>query len=47
MKTLTLIRHAKSSWDDPAVSDKERPLNRRGDILKLDMPSEIDNRGDE
>lgn len=30
MKTLTIIRHAKSSWDDPAVSDKERPLNRRG-----------------
>jgi phosphohistidine phosphatase len=30
MKTLTLIRHAKSSWDDPTVSDKERPLNRRG-----------------
>jgi phosphohistidine phosphatase len=30
LKTLTIIRHAKSSWDDPAVSDKERPLNRRG-----------------
>jgi phosphohistidine phosphatase len=30
MKTLFLIRHAKSSWDDPALSDEERPLNDRG-----------------
>ena len=30
MKTLFLIRHAKSSRDDPAVPDKERPLNERG-----------------
>ena len=30
MKTLFLIRHAKSSWDDPAVPDQERPLNDRG-----------------
>lgn len=30
MKTLFLIRHAKSSRDDPALSDKERPLNDRG-----------------
>jgi phosphohistidine phosphatase len=27
---LTLIRHAKSSWDDRGVSDFERPLNARG-----------------
>ena len=30
MKTLTLLRHAKSSWDDPAARDFDRPLNRRG-----------------
>ena len=31
MKTLTLLRHAKSSWDDPGLADHERPLNRRGE----------------
>jgi phosphohistidine phosphatase len=30
MKTLFLIRHAKSSWDDSAVPDKDRLLNDRG-----------------
>jgi phosphohistidine phosphatase len=35
MKTLFLIRHAKSSWDDPALADKDRPLNDRG---KRDAP---------
>ena len=30
MKTLTLIRHAKSSWDDETLDDKARPLNERG-----------------
>jgi phosphohistidine phosphatase len=29
-KRLTLLRHAKSSWDDPALPDRERPLNPRG-----------------
>ncbi len=29
-KRLLLIRHAKSSWDDPALSDHERPLAPRG-----------------
>ena len=29
MKTLTLLTHAKSSWDAPA-SDFDRPLNKRG-----------------
>ena len=31
MKTLYLFRHAKSSWDDPALDDFERPLNERGE----------------
>jgi phosphohistidine phosphatase len=30
MKTLHLIRHAKSCWDDPTLSDIDRPLNKRG-----------------
>jgi phosphohistidine phosphatase len=30
MKTLFLIRHAKSSWADPALPDKDRPLGDRG-----------------
>jgi len=30
MKTLYLLRHAKSSWDDPELSDFDRPLNNRG-----------------
>jgi phosphohistidine phosphatase len=30
MKTLTLVRHAKSSWGDPALADRDRPLNERG-----------------
>ena len=30
MKTLHLIRHAKSSWKDPGLTDIERPLNGRG-----------------
>lgn len=36
MKTLILIRHAKSSWDDAGLSDFERPLNERG---KKDAPA--------
>jgi phosphohistidine phosphatase len=30
MKTLLLLRHAKSSWKDPDLSDHDRPLNKRG-----------------
>ena len=30
MKTLLLLRHAKSSWDDASLPDFERPLNKRG-----------------
>jgi phosphohistidine phosphatase len=30
MKRLYLLRHAKSSWDDPSVADHERPLAPRG-----------------
>ncbi len=30
MLTLSLLRHAKSSWDDPALADHDRPLSKRG-----------------
>jgi phosphohistidine phosphatase len=30
MKTLYLLRHAKSSWDDQNLADFDRPLNERG-----------------
>lgn len=29
-RTLILTRHAKSSWDSPALDDHARPLNKRG-----------------
>ncbi|MFO1417794.1 MAG: histidine phosphatase family protein [Methylotetracoccus sp.] len=35
MKQLFVIRHAKSSWSDPSLSDRDRPLNKRG---KHDAP---------
>ncbi len=31
MKKLTLLRHAKSGWDDPVARDFDRPLNTRGE----------------
>ena len=30
MKQLHLIRHVKSSWDDPSLGDHQRPINARG-----------------
>jgi len=35
MKTLYLVRHAKSSWKEPHLADIDRPLNKRG---KRDAP---------
>lgn len=35
MKTLYLVRHAKSSWKDMSLADRDRPLNKRG---KRDAP---------
>lgn len=35
MKTLLLLRHAKSSWKDSDLDDHDRPLNKRG---KRDAP---------
>src|SRR5690348_2545492 len=30
MHTLYLLRHAKSSWTDPTLADRDRPLASRG-----------------
>ncbi|MGR3493424.1 MAG: SixA phosphatase family protein, partial [Shimia sp.] len=30
MNRLILMRHAKSSWDHPDLTDHDRPLNERG-----------------
>lgn len=35
MKTLLVLRHAKSSWENSGLGDHERPLNERG---KVDAP---------
>lgn len=37
MKTLFLVRHAKSSWDDTSLPDRDRPLADRGrrDVAKM------------
>ncbi len=51
MQRLVVMRHAKSSWKDPTLSDHQRPLNRRGrksaaaiaeELARLDwLPSRI------
>ncbi|CAH2599209.1 Phosphohistidine phosphatase SixA [Rhodovastum atsumiense] len=37
MRQLLLMRHAKSSWDDPKLSDHARPLNARGRLAAATM----------
>ena len=45
MKTLILIRHAKSSWDVAGQSDSERPLNERGKNDAPEMAKRLKERG--
>ena len=45
MKTLLLIRHAKSSWNDPDVDDFDRPLNKRGKQNAPEMAYRLTLRG--
>lgn len=44
MKTLILVRHAKSSWAEIGLSDFERPLNDRGKKDAPEMAKRIANR---
>jgi phosphohistidine phosphatase len=45
MKTLILIRHAKSSWETAGLSDFERPLNERGKKDAPEMARRLKERG--
>jgi phosphohistidine phosphatase len=45
MKTLTILRHAKSSWKDSSLSDHDRPLNKRGERDAPIMASRIHQAG--
>ena len=44
MKTLYLIRHAKSSWDFPDLPDYERPLGKRGEKNAPEMGRRLNSR---
>jgi phosphohistidine phosphatase len=45
MKRLHLLRHAKSSWDDPALADHDRPLAPRGRRAAEAMAQHLRNEG--
>jgi len=45
MLTLSLLRHAKSSWSDPRLKDFERPLNDRGESAAPRMGAFMARRG--
>ncbi|HWK34458.1 MAG TPA: histidine phosphatase family protein [Hyphomicrobium sp.] len=45
MLTLLLLRHAKSSWDNPALADFDRPLAKRGQKAAPRMGAEIETLG--
>src|SRR5271163_4852142 len=41
MRQLLLMRHAKSSWDDPKLPDHARPLNARGRLAAASIGGEM------
>ncbi len=45
MLTLTMLRHAKSSWGDPLLRDKDRPLNARGKTQARQIGSHLTQQG--
>jgi phosphohistidine phosphatase len=45
MKILTLVRHAKSSWGDSALTDRQRPLNARGERDAPEMGKRVAQHG--
>ena len=45
MKTLLLLRHAKSAWSDPRLDDHARPLNARGERSARAMADHLASRG--
>ena len=46
MKILYLLRHAKSSWNNPGLGDKQRPLNSRGKQNAPQMGERFKSRGE-
>ena len=44
VKTILLLRHAKSAWSDPQLDDHERPLSRRGEQAAKAMAHHIERR---
>jgi phosphohistidine phosphatase len=46
MKRLTLLRHAKSSWDDATLDDFDRPLAPRGRRSAPEMGRRLKSRGE-
>ncbi len=45
MLQLMLLRHAKSSWDDKKLDDRDRPLSRRGRVAAQAMGRVMQDRG--
>ena len=41
MKTLHLLRHAKSDWSDNSLADHDRPLNKRGKHARLAVAEHV------
>jgi phosphohistidine phosphatase len=46
VKTFYIMRHAKSSWDYPALDDYDRPLNKRGERDATRMASWLSQQSD-
>ena len=44
-KQLLLVRHAKSDWDNPKLSDFDRPLNSRGEKNAPEMAKRLLKKG--
>jgi phosphohistidine phosphatase len=45
MKTVFIMRHAKSSWKDTHLADHQRPLNKRGKKAAPEMGKRLNERG--
>ena len=44
-KELILVRHAKSSWENPSLADHDRPLNKRGERNAPEMGKRLEAHG--
>jgi phosphohistidine phosphatase len=46
VRRIYLLRHAKSSWDDPELEDHDRPLSRRGERAAALVAAHLRERGE-